>query len=141
MLLPHHTTWYETWAPVIVRIFFGFVFLLSAYYKIPGSESFAMQVAMSDAVGIPLPYFAVLAAFVFEVIAGVALMIGWHTRTAAVLLAGFVFLVAIFFYRDWSNQANFGLFMSCLTQIAGLVYVSVYGTQHLAMRKDAVPAR
>lgn len=139
MVLPHQTAVYEMWAPVVVRVISGFVFLLSAYYKIPGSETFAMQVEMSGTVGIPLPYFAVLAAFLLEIVAGVALIIGWHARTAAMLLAAFVLLIAIFFYRDWSNQANFGLFMSCLTQIAGLVYISVYGAQHFAVRKDEMP--
>lgn len=139
MKLPHFSAAYEQWAPVGVRIIFGLIFLMSAYYKIPGTESFAMQVGMSEAVGIPLPYVAVLLAFIFEVVAGVALVIGWHTRTAAVLLAGFVMLIAFFFYRNLSDQATFGLFMSCVTQAAGLVYLSVYGAQHLAVKKDQLP--
>ena len=112
---------------------------MSAYYKIPGTEMFNMQVEMSGAVGIPFPYVAVLLAFVLEVVGGVALVIGWHARTAAVLLAGFVMLIAFFFYRDWSDQATLGLFITCVTQTVGLVYISVYGTQHLAVRKDPRP--
>ncbi len=100
---------------------------------------FNMQVEMSGAVGIPFPYVAVLLAFVLEVVGGVALVIGWHARTAAVLLAGFVMLIAFFFYRDWSDQATLGLFITCVTQTVGLVYISVYGAQHLAVRKDPRP--
>ena len=84
MQLPHFSSAYETWAPTIVRIISGLVFLMSAYYKIPGTEMFNMQVEMSGAVGIPFPYVAVLLAFVLEVVGGVALVIGWHARTAAV---------------------------------------------------------
>ena len=124
---------------VIVRIIFGGVFLMSAYYKIPGTESFAMQVGMSEAVGIPFPYLAVLLAFILEIVAAIALIVGYHTRTAAILLAGFVMLIAFFFYRNLSDQATFGLFMTCLTEAAGLAYISVYGTQHLAVKKDPLP--
>lgn len=139
MALPHFSRAYEHWAPVAVRVVFGAVFLLSAYYKIPGTDSFNMQVGMSGAVGIPLPIVAVTLAFILEVVAGVALIIGYHTRTAAVALAAFVLLIGVFFYRDWSDQVTFGYFMSCLTQAAGLVYVSVYGAQTIAYRKDPLP--
>ena len=94
---------------------------------------------MSGAVGIPLPYVAVLLAFVLEVIAGIALVVGWHARTAAIVLAAFVALIAFFFYRDLSDQATFASFMSCITQIAGLVYISVYGAQYAALKRDPLP--
>jgi putative oxidoreductase len=130
---------YEAWVPVIVRCVFGFVFLMSAYYKIPGTETFTMQVGMSEAVGIPLPLIAVLLAFILEVVGGIALIVGWHVRIFAFLFAGFVLLIALFFYRDWSDQATFGMFMSAFTQSAALVYISVYGAQHLALKKDPLP--
>ena len=139
MTLPHYSPAYETWAPVVARVVMGLIFLMSAYYKLPWTESFAMQVGMSGAVGIPFPYLAVLAAFALEVIAGVALVVGWHTRTAAIALAGFVLLIALFFYRGWSDQAVFAGFMSCVVQIIALVYISVYGAQHAAMRRDPLP--
>jgi|GEM_PF-647183 len=136
MILPPFTTSYETWAPVLARIIFAFIFLMSAFFKIPGSESFEMQVAMSGNVGIPFPLLAVTLAFILEVVAGIALLIGWHTRIAALLLALFTFVVALFFYRDWSDQMTMGLFISCLGYCAGLLYISVYGARYFALRKD-----
>ncbi|MEK7639346.1 MAG: DoxX family protein [Patescibacteria group bacterium] len=130
---------YENWAPTVVRIFFGFLFLMSAYYKIPGTATFSAQVEMSGAVGIPLPFIAVILAFILEIVAGVALIIGWHTRTAAIVLAAFVVLIILFFYRDWTDQANFASFMSGLAEAAGLIYISVYGAQHAAVAKDQPP--
>ena len=139
MKLPLFSPLYETWAPTIARIIFGLVFLMSASFKIPGSESFAMQVEMSAAVGIPLAYVAVVLAFILEVVGGVALVIGWQSRLFAFLLAGFVMLIAVFFYRNLSDQATMGLFINCLTLACGLVYVSVYGAQHVAVKKDPLP--
>ena len=141
MSLPHYSTAYEHWAPAVARVVMGLIFLMSAYYKIPGTETFAMQVGMSGAVGIPLPYLAVLLEFVLEVVGGIALVIGWQTRTAAVTLAAFVALIAVFFYRDISDQTTFGLFISCVTQIAGLIYISVYGAQYAAVSRDPLPQR
>jgi putative oxidoreductase len=139
MKLPHYSKVYETWAPVIARVVFGGVFLMSAYFKIPGTEMFSMQVGMSEAVGIPFAYAAVVLAFILEVVAGVALIIGWQVRTFALLLAGFVMLIALFFYRNLADQATFALFMNCLTLTAGLIYVSVYGAQTIAVKKDPLP--
>ena len=139
MTLPHYSSAYENWAPVVARVIMGLIFLMSAYYKIPGTESFAMQVGMSGSVGIPLPYIAVLLAFVLEVVGGIALVVGWQTRTVALALGAFVMLIAVYFYRDWSNQATFGGFISCVTQTIALVYISVYGAQHAAVSKDPLP--
>lgn len=139
MTLPHYSPAYERWAPVIVRIIFGLTFLMSAFYKIPGTETFSMQVAMSGTAGIPFPLIAVTLAFILEVVAGIALVIGWQTRTAAVSLAVFVMLIAVFFFRNLGDQAIFAQFMSCVTLAAGLVYISVFGTQHGAVAKDPLP--
>lgn len=139
MTLPHLTPVYEAWAPVIARLIFGGMFLMGAFFKIPGTESFAMQVGMSGAVGIPFPMIAVTLAFILEALAGLALMVGWHTRTAAFLLAGFTALVALFFYRDLADQTQFGMFMSCLGLIAGLLYVSVYGAQNASVKTCPLP--
>jgi putative oxidoreductase len=128
---------YEKWVPVVARTIFGLSFLMSAYYKLPGSESFAMQVGMSDAAGIPLAYYAVVLAFLLELVGGIALIIGWKTRLFAFLLAGFVMLIALFFFRDWSDQQTMGNFISCCIEAAGLGYVSVYGARHFAVRKDS----
>ncbi len=139
MALFNFSPLYENWASTIARIIFGLIFLMSAFFKIPGTEMFAMQVEMSGTVGIPFPFLAVILAFILEVVGGVALVIGWHTRTAALALAAFVMLIAVFFYRNLSDQATFGLFMSCVTQAAGLIYLSVYGAQYAAVAKDPLP--
>ncbi len=139
MTMFHFSAVWENWVPVIVRVIFGLIFLMSAYYKIPGSDSFAMQVAMSGNVGIPFPLVAVTLAFILEVVAGSALIVGWQTRTMALLLSGFVLLIALFFYRDWSDQATMGMFINCISFSAALAYLSVYGAQYAAVARDPLP--
>lgn len=136
MMLPHNVTWYRNWAPVLARLIFGATFLMGAYFKIPGTDSFQMEVAMSAAAGIPLATIAVFLAFLLELFGGLALVFGIWTRLAAFLLAPFVLLIALFFFRNLADQAQFGMFMSCMSLIAGLLYVSVYGARHAAVSKD-----
>lgn len=139
MTLPHLTPTYEKWAPVIARVLFGLIFLSGAAFKIPGTENFDMQVGFATGAGIPLPMIAVLLAFLLEVFAGVALIIGFHTRTAAAALIAFVVLIIFFFYRNPGDPAQFPLFMSSLQLIAGLLYVSVYGAQNMAFKLCQLP--
>ena len=87
MVLPHLTPGYEKWAPFIARLIFGGAFLLSAFYKLPGSESFNMQVRMTADAGLPLASVLVTLAFVLEIIAGVEHNVGYHNRTEAAALA------------------------------------------------------
>lgn len=139
MTLPHLTPVYEKWAPFVARLIFGAAFLMSAYFKIPGSEMFTMQVEMTAAAGVPFAYVAVLLAFVLELVAATALIIGWHTRTAAAALAVFVLIIAFVFFRNFADPAQFPMFMTALELTAGLIYVSVYGAQSIAVKKCQLP--
>ncbi|MBY0110636.1 DoxX family protein [Patescibacteria group bacterium] len=139
MTLPHLTRPYEQWAPVVARVLFGALFLYSAFYKIPGTETFAGQVEMSAAVGIPFAMIAVTLAFIVEVGAGIALIVGYNSRTAAAVLIVFTALIAVFFGRDLSDQMQMMTFFSCLQIIAGLLYVSVYGAQKAAVGTCPLP--
>lgn len=133
MTLPHFTPAFERWAPFIARLIFGFQFLLGAYFKIIWHS---MEVAQTAAVGWPMAEISVWAAFVLEVVAGIALIIGWQVRTVAAILAAYVLLLAFVFYRNIVDPMVMGQFVSHLGFIAGLLYVSVYGAKSLAIRKD-----
>jgi putative oxidoreductase len=136
MNLPHYWRAYEHWAPVLARIIFGAMFLMGASMKIPGTESFTMEVGMTAAAGVPFAMIAVTLALILEVVAGVSLIIGWHARTAAFVLAIFTLALAIIFYSNWSDQMVMGQFISHLGLMSGLIYVSVFGAKHVAVKRD-----
>jgi len=129
---------YNTWAPVVARIIFGGVFLFSASWKIPGTEMFAMQVEQTAAVGVPLALIAVALAFLLEVIGGLALIVGWRTKFFAMLFLPFVALLTILFHiPNLEDPMSIGLFIDHLVFMAGLAYLSVYGAQNFALKKDS----
>lgn len=139
MNLPNYSRAYEKWAPVIGRILLGLLFLNGAYFKIPGTEKFIMEVGFTASAGFPFPEVAVTLAFLLELIAGIALVIGWQARTAALLLAIFTIILNLVFFRNLADPTKLGFFLSNLAIIGGLFYVSVYGTQHAAVAKDTLP--
>lgn len=128
---------YEQWAPTVARVVLGGMFLMGAYLKLPWKENFHGEVAMTAAAGVPLPTLAVLLAFVIELVGGLMVALGWHARIAAAALAALTLVFAFVFYTNFSNPQILGLFNLHLTLIAGLLYVSVYGARHFALREDA----
>lgn len=137
MTLPPFVRSYEHWAPVVARVVFGAMFLMGASYKIPGTEGFLVESGMTAAAGIPFATVAVFLAFVLEVVAGIALVIGWQARRAGFVLAVFTLALAFIFYGNLADPMVMGQFVSHLGLVAGLLYVSVYGARHAAVRKDS----
>ncbi len=131
-----HTRWYETWAPVVARVLLGGLFLMGAAFKIPGSHGFAMEAGMTAATGVPLASIAVLLAFLLEVIGALAIILGWHARAAACVLAFYTLALGIIFYANFSDPMVMGEFISHLGLVAGLLFVSVYGAKTFAIRRD-----
>ncbi len=134
------TPTYEKWAPVVARILLGLYFFHASVYKIPTTESFDMVVQSAAAVGLPFPTVAVFLAFILEFFGGIALLAGYHARHVAVLLAGFLVVIALFFYRNIADPMQMGMFLNCIAVAAGLLYVSVYGAQNAAIKTCEMPA-
>jgi putative oxidoreductase len=133
----HEMRAYEKWAPFVARLIFGFQFLLGAAFKIIGHS---MEVAQTAAVGVPFPELAVWLAFILELAAAIALIVGYRVRLVGFVLAIYVFALALIFYRNIGDMQTMGMFVSHLSMIAGLLYVSVYGAQSVTMKKDPLPA-
>lgn len=62
-----------------------------------------------------------------EVLAGIALLVGFKARIAAFLLAGFSLLSAVLFHFNFSDQMQSILFMKNLAIAGGLLMVVAHG--------------
>ncbi len=62
-----------------------------------------------------------------EVLAGIALLVGFKARIAAFLLAGFSLLSALLFHFDFGDQMQSILFMKNLAIAGGLLTVVAHG--------------
>jgi putative oxidoreductase len=135
----HRTKGYETWAPVVGRVFLGVLFLFGATGKIPGTEMFSMSIAWAGGFGVPFPEIAVTLAFIIEVLGGLMLIFGWNARLAAFALALFTIIITPIFHSNFGDVTEFTMFMKNLAIVGGLFYVSVYGAQKAAIAKCPLP--
>lgn len=62
-----------------------------------------------------------------EILAGIAVLVGFKTRIAAFLLAGFSVLAAVLFHFDFADQMQSILFMKNLAIAGGLLTLVAHG--------------
>ena len=77
-----------------------------------------------------------------EALGGLAIILGWKTKYAAIALAGFSIVSAILFHADFSNQAEMTNFMKNIAIAGGFLTLFVHGPGALALdnranKKDA----
>lgn len=110
------------------RILLGHIFLLAGINKISAYEGTA---GYMEAMGVPgalLPLVIIL-----EIVGGLALIIGFKTKWAALALAGFTVIAAVLFHADFSDQTQMILFMKNWAITGGLLLVYVYGAGEISM--------
>lgn len=111
------------------RVLLAPVFVLSGIGKLRGFDG---TVAYISSAGLPLPSVAAALALALEIVAGVALILGYRTRWAALALAGFTLVAAFLFHNFWSmpEQAQLMqqiMFLKNLAIAGGLLMVAAFG--------------
>jgi putative oxidoreductase len=110
------------------RILLGHMFLLAGINKISAYEGTA---GYMEAMGVPAMLLPLV--ILLEIVAGLALIIGFKTRWAAIALAGFTVLAAILFHADFGDQTQMILFMKNVAITGGLLLVYVYGAGEISI--------
>ena len=85
------------------RILLAVLFVPAGISKIAG---FAGTVGYISSVGLPLPAVGAVLAILAEAGGGIALLIGFQTRLAALALAIFTVFAGVFFHAYWSVPAE-----------------------------------
>lgn len=62
-----------------------------------------------------------------EVIGGLAIILGWKTRVAAIALAGFSIVSAVLFHADFADQMQMIMFMKNVAIAGGFLLLFVQG--------------
>lgn len=126
------------------RILLALLFIPAGVGKLTG---FAGTVAYTASAGVPLPQVAVALALVVEIVGGLALLLGWQTRWAALALALFTLLASFFFHKFWSLPAEQAgmqqlLFYKNIAVVGGLFAFAAFGAGALSVdaRRPLAPA-
>lgn len=121
---------YQLPAAVIGRLLLGGFFLLAGLDKFGGLEGTAGFIASG---GLPLPGLLAPAVAAFEVLAGLALIVGWQARWSAFALAAFTLAASLLFHNYWAFPAEQQMvqqlmFMKNLAIVGGLLMVAALGS-------------
>jgi putative oxidoreductase len=109
-------------ADLLGRILISLIFLLSGLHKIGGYEATQGYMAAMGVPGALLPIVIAL-----EVGGALAIILGYHTRLFAFLLAGFSIASALLFHRALGDQVQFIMFMKNLAMAGGFLFLVARG--------------
>ncbi len=114
---------------VIARILLALMFILAGFSKFAGLAGTAGYIASK---GLPMPAVLAFATAALEVVAGVALAVGFQARWAALALALFTLLATVLFHNFWAMPAEQVMvqqlmFMKNLSVVGGLLFVFSFG--------------
>lgn len=105
------------------------LFLPAGIGKLTG---FAGTVGYISSVGLPLPTLAAAIALIVEIIGSLALLAGFGTRIAALVLAAFTLVASFFFHAYWAVPADQAfvtqlLFFKNIAVVGGLLALAANG--------------
>ncbi|WP_051248858.1 DoxX family protein [Inquilinus limosus] len=111
------------------RLCLALVFFAAGIAKIPDWEP---MVAMVRDRGLPEPELLLAAAAALQIVGGALLLLGWHTRLAALALAGFTVVATVLFHGFWDSppsrfELDFAICMSNLAVFGGLLFITGTG--------------
>ena len=107
----------------VARTFLALIFVLSGLGKITAFE--ATQAYMAAA-GVPGALLAPTIAF--EVGAALAVLLGWQTRIAALLLGGFSLATAVAFHSNLGDQIQQIMFLKNVAMAGGFLLLVQHGS-------------
>ena len=116
------------------RIFLSLIFILSGLGKL-------MNVSGTEAaiVGTGLPAGLAIPTGVFELVAGLFILLGFLTRITAILLAGFCLLTALFFHNELSDPVEQANMLKNIALAGGFLVLFAYGNTRASL--DTLRAR
>lgn len=111
------------------RLLMVTLFLPAGIGKLTG---FAGTVGYISSVGLPLPTLAAATALIVEIVGSLALLAGFGTRIAALVLAAFTLVASFFFHAYWAVPADQAfvtqlLFFKNIAVVGGLLAIAANG--------------
>jgi putative oxidoreductase len=110
------------------RGFLAVLFLLSGLGKI---GAYGATATYMSAVGVPGVLLPVVIAT--EVFGAIAIILGWHTRVTALLLAGYALLTALVFHTNFADQIQMIMFLKNVSIAGGFLLLVSHGAGPLSL--------
>lgn len=112
----------ENHSNLVGRLLISILFLMAGVSKISGYEG---TLGYMEAMGVPGALLPLVIAV--EILGAVAIIIGYQTRIAAFLLAGFSIVSAIIFHLNFDDQMQSIMFMKNIAIAGGFLFLVANG--------------
>ena len=117
------------WAVLLGRVLLAAIFIISGFGKLTGFEGTVEHIAQK---GLPMPQVLAGISILIELGAGVAMLLGWKTRWAALAFVVFLIVVSPIFHGFWAvppeqamaQQINF---MKNMSILGGMLVLFAFG--------------
>ena len=110
------------------RVLLSVLFLLSGVGKI---GAYAGTAAYMSSAGVPAVLLPIVIAT--EILGAIAIILGWQTRVAALMLAGYSLLAAVIFHSNFANQIEMIMFLKNVSIAGGLLLLAANGAGPLSL--------
>ena len=113
---------------LISRVLISLLFLLNGYFKIINYDG---TIEWMESYGVPGIFLT--PAIILEIAAPILIIIGYNTRLAASLLAGFCITTAFVFHTDFSNQIQITSFLKNIALAGGFLIIAINGARKFSL--------
>jgi putative oxidoreductase len=127
--------------PLIGRILISPIFILSGMLKV---VNFSAMTGLMASAHIPFPSFSLACAAAIEILGGLAILTGFHTRLAAWIVFLFLIPTTILFHmlpamHGMDSQNNMGHAMKNLAIMGGLLVLATFGAGAYSIDSSRAP--
>ena len=110
------------------RLLISFMFLMSGLNK---AGNYSNTSGWMESMGVSSSILPLV--ILLEIIGAFAIIIGWHTKITAFLLAGFSIISALIFHSDFSNQVEMIMFMKNIAIAGGFLFLVANGAGNYSL--------
>lgn len=115
---------------LIARIFLSILFILAGYSKLTAISGTAGYFA---GIGLPVPTVTAVIVGLVEFVGGLAILVGFQTRIAAVIVGLFTIGATLVAHMDFSEGVNALMAQKNLAIAGGLFILALYGAGSLSI--------
>jgi uncharacterized membrane protein YphA (DoxX/SURF4 family) len=107
---------------LLARIFMACIFLIVGISKIFTADAIRGYMEAAH-----LPGILFWPAVIFEIVGGLAILVGYQSRFAALALAGYCLLTALLFHSNLSDQIQLVMLLKNVAMAGGFLYLASLG--------------
>jgi putative oxidoreductase len=115
---------------LVGRVLLSSLFILAGYAKLTGLAGTA---GWFGSIGLPMPMVTAVVVGLLELFGGLAILVGFQTRLAAVALAIFTLAATAIAHMDLGDQMQMLLFQKNISIVGGLLILAAFGAGALSI--------